>query len=203
MKQNDVINVGTFTRVTNEELLQYEALVCKIIKEGGFGNDLSFDEKMAAGMIGAASGIESYDPSQETTRAFWIAWNVKKAILDEARRSLRQKRYSKDEKCRRKLTEEYETRQRKLAEEYETEQGDESALKIRDLDETKKEKILESAMRALSDEERLCVQRIVFDSWTQKQFALDRGVSQSWVSRLWLRSIAKMRDKIGDLDDWL
>ncbi len=190
--QQDQINVETFARVTNEELQQYEALVRMLVKENFYGSELSFEEKMAAGRIGVAVGLESYDPSQDTTLAFWIAWNVKKAILDETRRNCKQKRYFSNEEFQLEPTEGYNRRQ-----------DDEFALKIRDLDEAKKETIIENAMRSLSDEERLCVQRIALESWTQEQFALDRGVSQSWVSRLWRRSIAKMKENSGELDDWL
>jgi len=187
--------VSGFTRATDEDVKKFQALAYQIIYDNYFGDELSFEEKMTAGMLGVAKGLESFEPSRGVTRAYWVAWNIKKDIREETRRSSNQRRYAKDENWQRSWLEARRSRG--------NDETSNLALKLRDIDEEKKRSIVERVSECLNDDERRCVQGIVYRSLTQKELADEMGVSQSWISRVWRDSVKKMKDKAGELDDWL
>jgi len=190
-----VCAVADFSNVTDENVRAYMKLIYKIIYEVDFGDELNLEEKVSSGLVGIAVALSSFDPTKGIKPSHWVAWNVKKQIFEDARLYCRQRRYAKDKNLQRATFEADERRK------------DDNSLNLtstlRDLDEEKKTAILKNAMGVLNEDERLFIQRVFLGSLTQKEFARERGFSQSWASRVQRRALQKMRTKVGDLEEWL
>jgi RNA polymerase sigma-B factor len=57
---------------------------------------------------------------------------------------------------------------------------------------------LRSLLPRLDHREQLILKRVFFDEWTQRQVAAEIGVSQMQVSRLLVRTVAKLRQELGE-----
>ena len=79
-------NVARFEHVTSEEIERHTPIVRKMISLYDYGTALTYDEKFAAGLLGIAYAIESYDPRRDVKFSFWLAFQVDKTIRNDARR---------------------------------------------------------------------------------------------------------------------
>jgi len=181
-------DVPGFSHITEQDIVKFQRLAYRIIYDGNFGDELDFDEKVSAGMLGVMNGLKSFNQSRGVTLAHWVSFNVKKNIYDETRRSCRQRRYAKDE-----------TFQEKFYNEYERQKNDDESnedWEQREIYDEKTRAFVNEAMKSLNGVEQVYIERLYFGSCTQRELANEMNVSQSWVSRVYRRALKKMKNAL-------
>ena len=84
--------ITKFERATSAEVERHIPIVRKMIELYGYGDALSYDEKFAAGLVGVAIAIERFDASRGVKYAYWLSFQIDKAIRNESRLVRRQRR---------------------------------------------------------------------------------------------------------------
>ena len=84
--------ITKFERATSAEVERHIPIVRKMIELYGYGDALSYDEKFAAGLVGVAIAIERFDASRGVKYAYWLSYQIDKAIRNESRLVRRQRR---------------------------------------------------------------------------------------------------------------
>lgn len=173
-------NVARFEHVTSEEIERHTPIVRKMISLYDYGTALTYDEKFAAGLLGIAYAIESYDPRRDVKFSFWLAFQVDKTIRNEARAARRQLL-----RAPASLDEELDAL-------------DENALEIPEKREEERRRAalldgVRNALERLDATSRRVVSALYLEGKTQREVAGELGRSQSWTSRLAAAALRAMR----------
>ena len=175
--------ISRFERATNEEVERHVPIVRRMIELYGYGDALSYDEKLAAGLIGVAIAVERFDAEKGVKYAYWLSYQIDKAIRNETRLVLRQRRFGAQP-----FDDDFDPIDERDWEARTTE------------DEREERKTLVdravAALDSLDPRSRLVVRRLCFEGKTQEEIARELGVSQSWTSRLARAAFKKMRREI-------
>ncbi len=175
--------ITKFERATSAEVERHIPIVRKMIELYGYGDALSYDEKFAAGLVGVAIAIERFDASRGVKYAYWLSYQIDKAIRNESRLVLRQRRFGAqpfDDDFDPIDERDWETR---------------ASRDEREERETLVDRAV-AALDSLDPRSRLVVRKLCFDGKTQEEIAKELGVSQSWTSRLARAAFKKMRREI-------
>ena len=175
--------ISRFERATNEEVERHIPIVRRMIELYGYGDALSYDEKLAAGLIGVAIAVERFDAEKGVKYAYWLSYQIDKAIRNESRLVLRQRRFGAqpfDDDFDPIDERDWETR---------------TSRDEREERETLVDRAV-AALDSLDPRSRLVVRKLCFDGKTQEEIAKELGVSQSWTSRLARAAFKKMRREI-------
>ena len=175
--------ISRFERATSAEVERHVPIVRKMIELYGYGDALSYEEKFAAGLVGVAIAIERFDASRGVKYAYWLSYQIDKAIRNESRLVLRQRGrgvqpFEEDFDP----IDENEWQARTSSEERE-ERRELAALAV-------------AALETLDPRSRRVVKALCFDGKTQEEIAKELGVSQSWTSRLARAAFKKLRREV-------
>ncbi len=175
--------ISRFERATNEEVERHVPIVRRMIELYGYGDALSYDEKLAAGLIGVAIAVERFDAEKGVKYAYWLSYQIDKAIRNESRLVLRQRHLGAQP-----LDDDFDP----------IDERDWELQATRD-EREERETLVDRAVAALDSldpRSRLVVRKLCFDGKTQAEIAEELGVSQSWTSRLARAAFKKLRREI-------
>ncbi|MBR0225394.1 MAG: sigma-70 family RNA polymerase sigma factor [Thermoguttaceae bacterium] len=172
-----------FERATSAEVERHLPIVRRMIELYGYGDALSYEEKVATGLIGVAIAIEKFDPSRNVKYAYWLSYQIDKAIRNESRLVIRQ---------RGRGVQPFEEDFDPIDEnDWETRSSASDREERREL-----AALAVAALETLDPRSRRVVQGLCFDGKTQEELARELGVSQSWTSRLARDAFKKLRREV-------
>lgn len=147
-------------------------LVELTIRGGNYGYFLSQDELFAAGTLGVARGLATFDPGKGKTLENWLRFTANAQIMDDVRIASRNRRAGVSSSS-----------------DFEDERDGPQEEAIR-----KEERaVFDSAFAKLDERSRRVLVAIGTYGKKQREVAESEGVSQSWISRVYRRAVAAIR----------
>ncbi len=172
-----------FHKASSEEIERHIPLARHVIKTRGYGEALSYEEKLSIGMIGIAVALERFDPTRNVKLSSWIAYQIDKALRNEIRYELRQRRGFASGA-----------------------DGFEASVPTRSIDpvdaEIQKEenaRLVELALESLNEldqRSQRVVRGVILEGKSQEEVGREIGATQSWTSRIMLSALAKIKKKV-------
>lgn len=179
------MKVDRFEKATDEEIVRYIPLIRHMIRTHDYGTDLTYDEMIAIGMVGIAVALERYDPNLNVKRSTWIAYQIDRAIRNERRKVITQRKRGSVLTC---------------CDPDEDSPFDALAYVASDADAFAEReerelitKLLLEALNTLDEEELFVIRAIFYDGLSQVEVGKALGVSQSWISRIVKRVLKQLR----------
>ena len=175
--------ISRFERATSAEVERHVPIVRKMIELYGYGDALSYDEKVAAGLIGVAIAVERFDASRGVKYAYWLSYQIDKAIRNENRLVMRQRRLGAQP-----LDDAFDPIDEREWDARMTEdEREERAAKIEHA---------VAALQTLDSRAQFIVRKLCFEGKTQTEVARELGISQSRTSRIAREAYQKLRREI-------
>ena len=172
-----------FHKATSEEIERHIPLVRHVIKLYGYGDALAYDEKVAIGMIGIAVALERFDPTRNVKLSSWIAYQVDKALRNEIRYELRQRR------CFTSGADGFEASVPSYSEEP-VDAGiarEENARLV---------KLALESLNELDSRSQRVIRGVVLEGRSQEDVGREIGATQSWTSRILQTALDKLKRKV-------
>ena len=175
--------ITKFERATSAEVERHIPIVRKMIELYGYGDALSYDEKFAAGLVGVAIAIERFDASRGVKYAYWLSYQIDKAIRNESRLVRRQRR-----RAVQPFDEDFDPIDERDWEERAT----------RDDREERNARIdrVCAALKSLDERSQFVLSELHIEGKTQTEVARELGVSQSRTSRIARDARARIRREV-------
>lgn len=153
--------VKDLSQLSNADVETFAPVVRALIFSSNYGDALSFEEKFAAGIYGAAFGVASFDSTRGRTLKSWVRFKADSQIRSEIRKELR----------RRKIA----SRPLRFDERDERDRG---AVDPSERIERREEYgVFQGALERLDARSRRIVLAIAVDGKKQKEVALAEGCS--------------------------
>jgi len=176
------MKVAKFARATSEETMRHLPLVRHMIKARDYGDALSYDEKVGAGMIGVAAAIERYEEGRRAKLGTWIAYLVDKSIRNETRA----------ERNRRKRCFPHS--------EFIADAPDARATEANELAEREEQtlmlELMREALETLDPRSKRVIEGVFLEGKSEAEVGKEFGVSQSWTSRIAKSALRRLKREI-------
>ncbi|MDO4557646.1 MAG: sigma-70 family RNA polymerase sigma factor [Planctomycetia bacterium] len=158
--------------ITEAQIAEYIPLVEHLLRVRRYPNTLTTDEKRTSGITAIAVALSRYDPSHGVPQALWIRYFVHRSILSDCRPS------GDDRRNRSRDTDlMVSPEERPLDRIVRLERNDQ----------------IHALLESLESRDRRLVTKYYLCQMRQVEIAKEEGISQSWVSKLCKRAIARLR----------